>query len=68
MRSRRVCPLRAARLWFLFFAVATPTLHPWYVAFLVPFLCVWPNPGVLAAYKQERRSRAALISGGFWDA
>ena len=32
---------------FLFYVAWTPVLHPWYVAFLVPFLCVYPNLGWL---------------------
>lgn len=44
---RRVAPQRAAYLFFVFFVAATPTLHPWYVAFLVPFLALYPNWGFL---------------------
>ncbi len=32
---------------FLFFLVAAPTLHPWYVAFALPFFALRPNPGWL---------------------
>ncbi len=38
---------RACTGWFVYFVACAPTLHPWYVAFLVPFLCVAPNPGWL---------------------
>ena len=31
----------------VFFVAFTPVLHPWYLALLVPFLCVHPNPGWL---------------------
>jgi len=41
-------PQRAAFLFFVFFVAASPTVHPWYVAFLVPFLCLYPNWGFLA--------------------
>ena len=43
--------LDGMRVGFLFFAyvlAAAPTVHPWYTLFLVPFLCVYPNPGLLA--------------------
>ncbi len=32
---------------FLFFVACTPTMHPWYLALLMPFLCIYPNPGWL---------------------
>ena len=31
----------------VFFVACTPTLHPWYLALLVPFLCIYPNWGWL---------------------
>ncbi len=41
-------PAERAALWFfVFFVAAAPTLHPWYLAFLVPFLAIAPNPGWL---------------------
>lgn len=40
-------PQRAAYLFFVFFVAASPTVHPWYVAFLMPFLCIYPNWGFL---------------------
>jgi hypothetical protein len=45
---RRLPVERAAWWFFLFFVAAAPTMHPWYLAFLVPWLCLWPNPGLLA--------------------
>ena len=45
---RRHPPERAAYLFFVFFVAASPTVHPWYVAFLVPFLSLYPNWGFLA--------------------
>ena len=33
---------------FVFFVACAPTLHPWYVGFLVPFLALAPLPGWLA--------------------
>lgn len=44
---RRCSALRAGLWFFVYFVAAAPTLHPWYVAFLVPFLCVAPQPGWL---------------------
>ncbi|MHC4813607.1 MAG: hypothetical protein ACYTGW_02975 [Planctomycetota bacterium] len=31
----------------VFFVACTPTLHPWYLVLLVPFLCIYPNWGWL---------------------
>jgi Glycosyltransferase family 87 len=28
---------------FMLFVSFTPTMHPWYLAFLVPFLCIYPS-------------------------
>lgn len=37
-----------ALLWFFVYWLAcTPTLHPWYLGFVLPFLAVRPNPGLL---------------------
>lgn len=44
---RRDPPWQAAAAFFLFFVAFTPTLHPWYLAFLVPFLATRPQPGLL---------------------
>lgn len=38
----------AALAFFLFFVACAPTLHPWYVAFLIPFLPLVPHPGWFA--------------------
>jgi len=40
-------PHRAAFLFTVFFLAAAPTLHPWYVVLVVPFLCIYPNWGLL---------------------
>lgn len=37
--------LTAAVLWF--FVACSPTMHPWYLALLVPLLCVYPSTWVL---------------------
>jgi len=45
---RRSWPLhRVAATFAVFFVACTPTLHPWYLALLVPFLCIHPNWGWL---------------------
>ncbi len=45
---RRSWPLhQVAATFALFFVATTPTLHPWYLALLVPFLCIHPNRGWL---------------------
>jgi len=45
---RQESPERTAFVFFVFFVAASPTLHPWYVVLLVPWLCVQPNLGLLA--------------------
>ena len=46
---RRRWPLeKVAAAFFMFYMALTPVLHPWYLAFLVPFLCVYVNWGWLA--------------------
>jgi len=37
-------PLRAAFVLTALFLVLTPTLHPWYVTWIVPFLALSPRP------------------------
>jgi len=45
---RRRWPLhQVAGTFTVFFVACSPTLHPWYLALLVPFLCIWPNWGWL---------------------
>lgn len=39
---------KVAAGFFMFFVACTPTLHPWYLAWLVPFLCIYPNLGWLS--------------------
>lgn len=46
---RRRLPLPRVAFWLMVVFIAlTPTLHPWYVGFLVPWLCLYPNPWLLA--------------------
>lgn len=45
---RRWSPGQVGLGFFVFFVAAAPTVHPWYLGFLVPFLAVCPNPGWLA--------------------
>ncbi len=34
---------KVAAALFMVFVSFTPTMHPWYLAFLVPFLCIYPS-------------------------
>lgn len=45
---RQESPERTAFVFFAFFVAFSPTLHPWYVVLLVPWLCVQPNLLLLA--------------------
>lgn len=44
---RRLPPERVALCFFLFFVAFAPTLHPWYLGLLLPFLCLYPKPAWL---------------------
>jgi len=44
---RRAEPLRACYLLMAALLLLSPSIHPWYVTWLVPFLCFFPNPGFL---------------------
>jgi hypothetical protein len=44
---RRAQPDRAARILLLWFIAASPTVHPWYVSLLVPFLALQGNLGLM---------------------
>jgi len=45
---RRRWPLpKLATTFAVYFVACTPTLHPWYLALLVPFLCLYPRSGWL---------------------
>ena len=44
----RMPPIRAAYYLVGAFLVLTPTLHPWYVAWIIPFLCFYGNRGWIA--------------------
>ncbi len=44
---RRVPPLRASYLTIGTILLLSPTVHPWYVMWLVPYLCFFPSPAWL---------------------
>ena len=44
----RIEPLRASYLLLAALLLVSPNVFPWYVTWLVPFLCFYPNPGLLA--------------------
>ncbi|MFQ5778830.1 MAG: glycosyltransferase 87 family protein [Terriglobia bacterium] len=44
---RRVEPLRAGFLLLAAVLLLAPSVFPWYVTWLVPFLCFFPNPALL---------------------
>ncbi len=44
---RRAEPLRASYLQLAALLLLSVTVHPWYVTWLVPFLCFFPNPAFL---------------------
>lgn len=44
---RRADPLGASYLLMAALLLLSPSIHPWYVTWLVPFLCFFPNPGFL---------------------
>jgi uncharacterized membrane protein len=46
--ARRLPPARAGFWFFATFLAIAPVVHPWYVALLVPFLCLEPRLGLLA--------------------
>lgn len=45
---QRTEPLRACYLLLASLLLVAPSVFPWYVTWLVPFLCFFPNPGLLA--------------------
>jgi hypothetical protein len=45
---RRMPPIQAAYYLMGGFLILTPTLHPWYVIWILPFLCFYGNRGWLA--------------------
>ena len=45
---RRVPPLRASYLTVGAILLLSPTVHPWYILWLVPYLCFFPSPAWLA--------------------
>lgn len=46
--ARQQDPVRYAYLIIGFALAFSPTLHPWYVCWIVPFLCVYPNRAWIA--------------------
>jgi hypothetical protein len=44
---RRIEPLRAVYLALGGFLLLSPTVHPWYVLWIVPYLCFFPSPAWL---------------------
>ena len=40
---RRVAPLRAVYVGLGGFMLLSPTVHPWYLVWMVPFLCFFPS-------------------------
>ena len=44
---RRVPPLRASYLTIGTILLMSPTVHPWYIMWLVPYLCFFPSPAWL---------------------
>ncbi len=67
---RRLPVERAALAFFLFFVAFAPTLHPWYCAFLLPFLCLWPNPAWLGFFASVYLAYHVLplwLSEGRWE-
>ncbi|MBS13181.1 MAG: hypothetical protein CME19_16425 [Gemmatimonadetes bacterium] len=45
---RKIPPIQGAYVVIGTFLVVTPTLHPWYVVWIVPFLCFYGNVGWIA--------------------
>jgi len=45
---QRLEPLRATYLLLAALLLLSPSVFPWYVTWLVPFLCFFPNPALLA--------------------
>ncbi len=45
---RRMEPLRASYLLMAALLLVSPNVFPWYVTWLAPFLCFFPNAGLLA--------------------
>jgi len=43
--NQKINILRAAYLITSVLLLVSPTLHPWYVVWIIPFLCFYPNPG-----------------------
>jgi len=45
---RRVAPLRAVYLALGGILLLSPTVHPWYLVWIIPYLCFFPSPAWLA--------------------
>lgn len=67
---RRVSPLQAGVVLFSGFAFLTPTLHPWYVVWLVPFLVFSQNlalTGFSLAVVSSYHVQIGYRSHGIWE-
>ncbi len=67
---KRMEPLRASYLLVGAVLLLSPSVFPWYVTWLVPFLCFFPNPGFLLFTATVLLSYHALIgytAGGRWE-
>ncbi|MGH2669765.1 MAG: hypothetical protein ACRDH5_11735, partial [bacterium] len=47
LAAKRAEPLRAAYLLMAALLLLAPSVFPWYLIWLIPFLCFYPNPGFL---------------------
>lgn len=66
---QRTEPLRASYLLMAALLLLAPSVFPWYLTWLVPFLCFFPNPGLLAWTATVWLSYHALIgyaASGAW--
>lgn len=67
--ARGTDPLRASYLLVAAVLLLSPSVFPWYVTWLVPFLCFFPNPGFLVFTTTVLLSYHVLIdytSLGVW--
>ncbi len=47
LAAKRAEPLRAAYIFIAALLLLSPSVFPWYLTWLVPFLCLFPNAGLL---------------------
>lgn len=45
--TRRWSLPKVSTAFFLYFVACSPTMHPWYLALLVPWLCIYPSNWIL---------------------